>query len=286
LKQVKGIDLHFWGVRGTCPTPGPHTAIYGGNTPCVEARVGSHRVMFDAGTGLRVAGEKEFSGNQEWIIFLSHFHWDHIQGFPLFMPLFVPRNRIIVYGELRDDASAEVVMRHQMSYPCFPVELPNIAAEFEFRHVVDGDVIRIGNASVRARAINHPGGCLSYRVNHGGRSIVYATDTEPLTDEPDPVLVKHSKNADCLIYDACYTDQEYEGIVPPKRVGWGHSTWKKGVEVARAAGVKKLVLFHHDPSHDDEMIAGIERHCRIVMKNSVAARDGLEISFRAKPRKK
>ncbi|NOZ86700.1 MAG: MBL fold metallo-hydrolase [Deltaproteobacteria bacterium] len=279
-KRVRGIRIKFWGVRGTCPTPGPKTVVYGGNTPCVELAFGTRKIMLDAGTGLRVAGEKEIGGEgKEWLIFLSHFHWDHIQGFPLFMPLFFKGNKIIVYAEKRPDTNAAEVMRAQMSYPCFPVELPHVAADFEFKNLVDQDKIKLGKAVIKCRRINHPGGCLSYRLDSGSKSVVYATDTESITGEPDPVLIEHARAADCLIYDACYTDQEYIGAIGPRRVGWGHSTWKKGVEVAKAAGVKKLVLFHHDPSHDDGFVEGIEKACREVWPDSLAARDGLEINL-------
>jgi len=274
------FTVRFWGVRGTIPTPGPGTVRYGGNTPCIEVRCGNRLIILDSGSGIRELGVKLLKEMPvDMIIFLSHLHWDHIQGFPVFGPCFYSGNKIEIYGEKKMNDSLENIMAGQMNYPHFPVPLSEIKAELEFHELVAGDTVDLGGIVVKTSANNHPDGCLSYRLECQGKSFVYATDTEHYPDKIDPVLLKQAESADYLVYDATYTDDEYKGIKGPPRMGWGHSTWQEGVKLAKAAGVKQLILFHHDPSHDDDFLAEVERQARREFPNCLEAYEGLEIDI-------
>jgi phosphoribosyl 1,2-cyclic phosphodiesterase len=270
--------VRFWGVRGSVPAPGPHTAGVGGNTSCVEVRLGAELLVLDAGTGLRGLGERLTAGGQPVVasILFSHVHWDHIQGVPFFPGLFRPDTRLALHGHV-EGGGLEDALRAQMTRPNFPVELGSVPASLEFHQVALDQPFAVGDALVRAARLNHPGGVVAYRIEHAGRAIVYATDTEHYQDGIDRTLVQLAEGADLLIYDAQYTPEEYAGVIGGARVGWGHSTWVEGVRLAREAGVGLLVLFHHDPSHDDAAIAAIERSAQTVLSGTVAAREGLEI---------
>ncbi|HTE50015.1 MAG TPA: MBL fold metallo-hydrolase [Kofleriaceae bacterium] len=272
------LTVRFWGVRGSVPAPGAHTAGVGGNTSCVELRCGDEIIILDAGTGLRGLGERLLASGRPVAasILFSHVHWDHIQGFPFFPPLFRPGTELSLHG-LPESCSLETALTHQMTTPSFPVRLGAVPATLGFRDFELGRPFQVGSAVVRAARLNHPDGVIAYRVEVGGRVVVFATDTEHYPDRIDRELVSLAEGADVLIYDAQYTPEEYVGVIGGSRVGWGHSTWVEGVRVARAAGVGSLVLFHHDPSHDDGAVAAIERAARTVLPGAVAAREGLEI---------
>jgi phosphoribosyl 1,2-cyclic phosphodiesterase len=281
--DTDGIRLRFWGVRGSCPAPGPATAAVGGNTSCVEVRAGGELLILDGGTGLRALGDLLLAqgGAIEASILFSHVHWDHIQGIPFFAPIFRPDTRLSLHGA-PEHMSLEDVMHKQMGGPNFPVPLDRVPAQLSFDPITTGGATGIGPFRVIAAPLNHPNGVLGYRIEIGGRSIVYATDTEHLTGGMiDDRLVRLARGADVLIYDAQYTPSEYAGEVGPSRVGWGHSTWVEGVRVARAAGVGQLVLFHHDPAHDDAAVAAIEARAAEELPGTVAAREGLTIDLEA-----
>jgi phosphoribosyl 1,2-cyclic phosphodiesterase len=276
------MRVRFWGVRGSIAAAGPETAQVGGNTSCVEVRVGEGvdetLIVLDAGTGLRRLGES-LRGPVAAHLFLSHLHWDHIQGFPFFGPAYVPGNRIRVHAPERcaADGNVRAALDAQMRAPHFPVGLDAMRAELSFCAVAAGAqlVIGAGGVSVQTAAAKHPNGCLAYRVAAGGRSVVYATDTEhDASGRIDRQLLELARGADVLIYDAQYTVDEYAG----KR-GWGHSTAEEGARLAEAAGVGQLVLYHHDPTHDDWQIARIEAATRARFPNTVAAREGLLLTL-------
>jgi phosphoribosyl 1,2-cyclic phosphodiesterase len=277
------ITTRFWGVRGSCAAAGGHTAQVGGNTSCVEVRVGEQLFILDAGTGLRALGAElmQRGGRVDATLLLSHFHWDHIQGFPFFTPGYVPGNRLTVYGPERAAPRGDVraAIDAQMKPPHFPVGLEAMRAQMQFHALPAGAAVRVGAASVRAAAASHPNGCLAYRIEAGGRSVVYATDTEhdASTGAIDRNLCELARGADVLIYDAQYTDDEYCGSRGGSKRGWGHSTATEGVRLAKAAGVGQLILFHHDPSHDDWQIACIEAEARALFEPTSAAREGLVI---------
>lgn len=278
--QAMSLTIRFWGVRGSIPAPGPATAAVGGNTSCVELRAGSERLILDAGTGLRGLGDELMAGDAAPRLHLlfSHVHWDHIQGFPFFGPVFRPGTELTLWGA-PEESSLETALRRQMTAPSFPVDLTQLPSTLRFRDIVPFARTRVGAFTVTAAPLHHPGGVLGYRVEHGGRTVVYATDTEHYADRLDDDLVELARGADVLIYDSMYTGDEYEGRTGSSRVGWGHSTWNEGVKVARAAGVRRLVLFHHDPSRSDADVAAIERDAAGELPGTVAAREGDEISL-------
>jgi phosphoribosyl 1,2-cyclic phosphodiesterase len=284
------ITIRFWGVRGSVAAAGEHTARVGGNTSCVEVQAGGERLVFDAGTGLRALGNElvRAGGPCRVHLLLSHFHWDHIQGFPFFTPAYVAGNEVRVYGPERAAPGGDVraALAAQMRPPHFPVGLDALRARLLFRALPAGTSLDVGGVTVRTAAASHPNGCLAYRVEADGCSVVYATDTEhdPAATEPDRGLTELARGADLLIYDAQYTEDEYHGRVGPGRRGWGHSTASEGVRLARAAGVGQLVLFHHDPSRDDDAVAGIERETQARFSRTVAAREGLVIHLDATAR--
>jgi len=274
------ITIRFWGVRGSIASAGGHTVGVGGNTSCVEVEAGPTRICFDAGTGLRAFGTHLGAAPLELHLLLSHFHWDHIQGFPFFGPAYIPGNKLHVYGPERSvprGSDVRGALDAQMRAPHFPVGLEAMRAELDFRALPAGAAFAVGEAMVRTAAACHPNGCLAYRIDHGGRSMVYATDTEHdgRTGALDTQLVELARGADVLIYDAQYTEAEYHA---GKR-GWGHSTATEAVRVARAARVGQLVLFHHDPSRSDEDVARIEEETRQLFRLTTAAREGLTITL-------
>ncbi len=286
------MTIRFWGVRGSVPSPGPETALVGGNTSCVElvARDGTsgsdqeHRVVLDAGTGLRRLGNALLASGRavDATVLLSHVHWDHIQGIPFFAPIYLPGTRLRFVGG--STLPVREALHAQMRKPHFPVDMGDVAAQLAFEDVRDRARFDAGPVAVTAARANHPDAVFAYRLEHGGRSVVYATDTEHYACV-DPRLVALARGADVLIYDAQYLPEEYAGEVGPTRVGWGHSTWEAGVALAHAAGVGKLVLFHHDPSRTDDGVRAIEARAQEAFRGEVvAAREGDAIELGAAAR--
>jgi phosphoribosyl 1,2-cyclic phosphodiesterase len=251
----------------------------------VEVRCGRHLIVFDAGTGIRPLGESLGDSRRvEADIFFSHVHWDHIQGFPFFLPAMREGNTLRLYGGRNVTATLEETLYGQMNYPNFPVIIGDLASDITFHDLREGEVITIGSGRDRMKVenakLNHPNGVFSYRVDYRGHSVVYATDTEHYAI-PDPKLERLASGTDVLIYDAQFTPEQYAGEAGgPPRLGWGHSTMMEGARIARRTKAKKLVLFHHDPRQDDESVAEKERRAREVFRNTVAAREGLEIRIK------
>ncbi len=273
------MKIRFWGVRGSIASPGPLTAGVGGNTSCVEIAAGDTRLICDAGTGMRRLGEELVQdGPTEVTLLLSHLHWDHIQGLPFFLPAYVPGNRIAVIGRPTAEMSLREALEDQMKAPHFPVRFAELGADVGFHHVAPGQVTHVGSAVVRCARGNHPGGVTAYRIEHGGRSVVYATDTEHYSCV-DPSLLALARGADVLIYDAQYTPEEYAGASGRSKVGWGHSTWEAAAALAEEAEVGELVLFHHDPQRTDDGVAEVERQTRERFASTVAAREGMTLSL-------
>jgi phosphoribosyl 1,2-cyclic phosphodiesterase len=278
------IDVRFWGVRGSIPTPGPATVEIGGNTSCVEVRAGGRLLIFDGGTGLRNLGNSLLKQMpiEAWIFF-SHVHWDHIQGFPFFTPAFVRGNTFHLHGGRKVSGTLESALAGQMENPSFPVHLTEMGAKMTFNDLYEGEAMELpaanGEGVVRisnARG-NHPDGVLAYRVDYGGKAIVYATDTEHYA-VIDPKLKKLATGCDLLIYDSQYTPEEYAGEVGglPK-LGWGHSTFEEAVKLAKAANVKQLILYHHDPGQDDAAVREKEKRAKAMFANCMAAYEGLSV---------
>ena len=273
------MQVTFWGVRGSIPTPGPDTVEFGGNTSCIEVRCGRHVIIFDGGTGLRLLGQKMLREMPiEAHLFFSHVHWDHIQGFPFFAPAFIPGNVINLFGGSNFSQTLEETLAGQMDYPSFPVKLTEMGATMKFRDLREGEVHDIGGeVKVSNTRGNHPNGVYAYRLDYQGKSVVYATDTEHYSIV-DPKLKKLCKNVDLLIYDAMYTPEEYSGQVGGMaKTGWGHSTYVDAVELARASGARRLVLHHHDPTQSDAAVRDKERRCRELFPESLAGREGLTL---------
>lgn len=274
------FTIQFWGVRGSIACPGPETVRYGGNTPCIEMRVGSERLIFDGGTGLRVLGQSLLSQMPvKAHMFFTHSHWDHIQGVPFFVPAFAPGNCFHIYGTRSPDGKTiQQRLTEQMHHPNFPVPFQLMKADFKFCDLKVGEVVELGDVTIENAKLNHPGEALGYRVNWRGYSAAYITDTEHFPDRLDQNVLKLVDNADVMIYDATYTDEEYHSKATSK-VGWGHSTWQEAVKVAKAANVKKLVIFHHDPLHNDDFLDRVGEAAAEQFPNAFMAREGWSLQL-------
>ncbi len=278
------FKVRFWGVRGSISCPGSETVRYGGNTSCVEMRVGENLLIFDGGTGLRVLGqsllrEMPLRAN----MFFTHSHWDHIQGFPFFVPAFVKGNTFNIYGAIAPNGSTiEQRLNDQMLHPNFPVPLQIMGADLTFHDIAVGETVHIGDVTVENALLHHPGEAVGYRVIWNDHAVAYVTDTEHYPDRLDENVLWLARDADVMIYDATYTDTEYNSEKSPK-VGWGHSTWQEAIKVAKEANVKKLIIFHHDPLHSDEFMDQIKRDTTERFANSDVAYEGMEIDVLAHP---
>ncbi|MFO0671435.1 MAG: MBL fold metallo-hydrolase [Polyangiaceae bacterium] len=280
----RDLTVRFWGVRGSIASPGPETAAVGGNTSCVEVRCGDQRIVLDAGTGLRRLGDalmkSQDPSDASLALLLSHCHWDHIQGLPFFVPAYVPRTKLHVYGGTSGGSTVREAFAHQMTAPVFPVRLDELAARIEYTEVRHAQSFMIGDVKVSVARGNHPGGVLAYRLDWEGQSVVYATDTEHYACV-DTNLSQLADGADLLIYDAQYTPEEYRGEGGLRsKAGWGHSTYVAAAELARASGAGTLVLFHHDPQRTDAGVAAIEDKTRALFASTVAAREGMSLAAR------
>jgi phosphoribosyl 1,2-cyclic phosphodiesterase len=271
------FTVRFWGVRGSIACSGPRTVRYGGNTSSLEVRCGARMLLFDAGTGLRYLGNSlSDSSPIDADLFLTHTHFDHVCGLPFFRPFFQPQNRFRLWaGHLGEGMTLRRVLGEFMMSPLFPVPPQVFRARMEYREFKAGDTLHPEDGvAVRTATLNHPDGATGYRVDYAGKSLCYLTDTEHVPNAPDRNILELIAGADLVIYDSMYTDAEYDTYV-----GWGHSTWQEGVRLCRAAGAKRLAVFHHDPEHDDEMLDGIAREIERQLPGSVVAKDGLLIKL-------
>jgi phosphoribosyl 1,2-cyclic phosphodiesterase len=274
------MEIRFWGVRGSVASPGPETARVGGNTSCVSVQCGEQTLILDAGTGLRTLGQSLLTSRPagtpvQATLLLSHVHWDHIQGLPFFTPLYIPGTSLVIAGTMPPERSISLAatLETQMSAPHFPVRLADVGATLGMKNLPSGSAARLGDVTVTTAELDHPGGVTAYRLDYQGRSLVYATDVEHGA-VLDPRLVKLARGADVLIYDAQYTPEEY-----PHKRGWGHSTFAVGTEIAHAAGVGELLLFHHDPTRTDDAVETIEARARQLFAATRAAREGMVIDL-------
>ena len=273
------FTVRFWGVRGSIACSGPSTVRYGGNTSSIEMRCGGRMLLFDAGTGLRYLGNELAAKNPSSTpldadLFLTHTHFDHVVGLPFFKPFFQPQNRFRLWaGHLAEGMTLRRVLGEFMMSPLFPVPPQVFRARMEYREFKAGETLRPGpGITVRTAVLNHPDGATGYRIEYAGRSVCYLTDTEHVPGAPDRNILDLIASADVVIYDSMYTDAEYETYT-----GWGHSTWQEGVRLCKAAGAKRLAVFHHDPEHDDEMLDGIAREVEKELPGSIVAKDGLVV---------
>src|SRR5262245_5193413 len=273
--------VRFWGVRGSIACSGPRTARYGGNTSCVEVRCDGRLLVFDAGTGLRYLGHQLMASGPathpvDADLFLTHTPFDHVCGLPFFRPFCDPKNRWRLWaGHLGEGMTLRRVLGEFMMAPLFPVPPQVFRARMEYREFKSGETLQPApGIAVRTATLNHPDGATGYRVEYGGRSLCYLTDTEHVPGAPDRNILELIQGADLVIYDSMYTDGEY-----PSYVGWGHSTWQEGVRLCRAAGARRLAVFHHDPEHDDDVLDGIAREVAKELPGSIVARDGLVVAI-------
>lgn len=272
LDNVWRMKLKLWGVRGSIPTPRKENLGYGGNTSCIEIRLPNHEFfIFDAGTGIRELGralqQTSLHGSSDIHLFLTHFHWDHIQGIPFFGPLYDPNCRMNFYATSYACGLHEA-LAGQMTNPYFPVNFEAVSGNHRFINM-GGSPISLGSLTVRPFPMHHPQGAGGYRIESGGASIVYATDREHGHEKLDEVLRDYAQDADILIHDAQYTPEEYARFK-----GYGHSTWEEAVNVALECNVKQLVLSHHDPNHDDQVVSAIVDCARARFPNTIGAREG------------
>lgn len=267
----------FWGVRGSIPVSDTRYARYGGNTSCVEVRCGDARLVFDAGTGLRPLGaDLVREGCADLDLFLSHGHVDHVIGLPFFAFAYGRGNSLRIWSGHQEEegATTESAVRRLMSSPLLPITPEIFPADVSFRDFSPGDGLSPATGvSIRTARLRHPGGATGYRVEYGGRSICYVTDTEHDPEAPDENILALVEGADLMIYDAMFTDDEL-----PRHRGWGHSTWEEGARLCRAAGVGTYAIFHHSPERDDEALDRIAAAAERLLPGSVVAREGLTLA--------
>jgi diguanylate cyclase (GGDEF)-like protein len=285
------VYVRFWGTRGSIASPGERTARYGGNTSCTEVRTPDGTlIVLDCGTGARELGlhlTQTLKPPMHLHLFIGHTHWDHIQGFPFFVPAFVPGVELNVYAPLGFQQSLEEAMAGQMEYSYFPVKLRDLRSRIHFTELEEG-FFRVGDVLVETQYLNHTAPTIAYRITSGRATIAYVTDHEPFWKPEDGVLhhpgdqrhVAFMKDADLVIHDAQYSEEEYL-----QRVGWGHSTVEYAVDVAMEAGARRVALFHHDPTHDDAAMEALEARAKARAQAAgsrmevFAAREGLELTL-------
>ncbi|HET98423.1 MAG TPA: MBL fold metallo-hydrolase [Desulfurivibrio alkaliphilus] len=304
------IKVKFWGVRGSVPCPGPETVRYGGNTACIEVRfpeLDNRLLIIDAGSGLRGLGNhimaNDFKrGPLDLSIFLTHTHWDHIMGFPFFVPIYVPGNRLTVYGPVSyEQDTLRGIVGGQLTYRYFPVREVELTAEVDYVELKEGRLDLGDGITLVTRYLNHPVLCLGYRIEFGGKVLCTAYDTEPyrnlfITDPAAPsydeemawegaevaaeqnrLVTDFFTGADLLIHDTQYTEEEFF----PAKVGWGHSSFEYALAAASRAGVKRLALFHHDPDRSDDQLDELAL-CYGGQRDGVevfCAREGMELTL-------
>ncbi|MGH2565027.1 MAG: MBL fold metallo-hydrolase [Ginsengibacter sp.] len=273
------MKVKFYGVRGSVPVCGREFERYGGNTSCIRIlREKVNRIaIFDAGTGIRKLGKeliKEGLNQKVVNIVFSHFHWDHIQGFPFFAPAYKPDQRIgiLTMGRQGQVHDLKGIFSKQMQEEYFPIQMETMGARFEFLAYGDNETIYGANVKSTPQYHKYQGGSYGFRLDDEGVSLVVCTDLEHINGI-DESIVAFAKDADLLIHDGQYTTEEYES----KFKGWGHSTWQQAVEVALHANVKKLIITHHDPDHDDDFLDRLEKECQKIFPNSLFAKEGMEV---------
>ena len=298
--------LRFWGTRGSIAVPGPETLRYGGNTTCVELRADGEIIVLDAGSGIRPLGvslQKEFQGRPiNLSLLITHAHWDHIQGFPFFKPAYDSKNEIRIFGFDGAGASFREIMTEPMRAPFFPITMQELSARMDINRLSEMK-FSLGKVDIHAAFVNHPGVCAGYRIFSSGGSVAFLPDHEPyefflhtargeklspeqakeIAANEHGRLVEFLRGSDMLILDSQYTDREYQ-----RHIGWGHGSISSAVSLALEAEVQTLLLFHHDPSHDDAMVDTMVESARELAAESgrslelAAAQQGSEMLLELK----
>ncbi|HEY9166829.1 MAG TPA: MBL fold metallo-hydrolase [Candidatus Kryptonia bacterium] len=298
------MKVKFWGVRGSIATPGKSTMRYGGNTSCTEVHLDNGNLLIlDAGTGIRNLGNKLVAGKKKVraYIMITHPHWDHIQGFPFFRPAFIEGNEITIVGPEANGVKLDEIISEQMNKIYFPVKLSELDAKINFIPLGEGSINALG-ATVETIYVNHPGFTVGYKITFRNKTLAYISDNEPYSREtahyftnnelrvlklfenypgdPNRRTIDFIKGADVLIHDSTYTPEQYRD-----HIGWGHSDYLFTLKVAAQAGVKKLFLFHYDPSLNDKSVDKILDRCKAEIRKKKydleihGAREGLEFKI-------
>lgn len=279
------LSVRFWGVRGSIPCPGPDTVIYGGNTACLEIRADDRLLIADLGTGLRQLGDwlmandlKKY-GKIKADIFVTHTHWDHILGFPMFTPVYIPGTELRITGPVSfENNTLENIIEAQLSYQYWPVTAVELAANIEYSQIKETTLDLGGGLSVTSKFLNHTILCLGYRFDYQGKSIALVFDHEPFRNlfsvnpadegydedaakegeiaaaEENEKIRNFIKGADIVVHDTQYMEEEYKS-----HIGWGHATFEHAINAVNGVDVKKLVFFHHDPAHTDSQLEQLEK---------------------------
>lgn len=302
IAAEQSLIVRFWGVRGSYPTTTQQTRDFGGNTSCVEVLAAGHRCIFDAGTGIIALGKeicRDVSSQPRAYVFLSHTHIDHVMGLCFFEPLLTANSRSYIYGPGSSHGALARSLQQLTHSDLFPVSFDELKGKKEIHSLTGGEQIRFSAPGKRPlidkstlpaqdgsddltiatfKSVAHPRfGVMLYRIHYRGKSLVYATDIEQ-KDGGYPEVVDFARGADLLIHDAQYLQDEYCSTSKPKK-GWGHSTIEMAAEVAKKAQVKRLVLFHHDPAHDDRIMRAIERRAKRLLPRTITAREGSELKL-------
>ena len=276
--QKQDFSVRFWGTRGSLPCPGPEFISYGGNTSCIELRCGEHLFILDMGSGARSLGLSLLKEDRiDADILYTHTHIDHIMGFPFFVPFFQPQNRFRLWaGHLAPTLSLYQTLEMLMVAPLFPISLDMIQSEIYFEDFRAGHSFnpRPG-VTIHTHLLNHPNDATGYRIAYQGRTLCYVTDIEHTPGQLDQNIVDFVRDANVMIYDSTYTDEEFS-----RYISWGHSTWQEAIRIADAAHVGQVIFFHHDPSHDDAIMEAINVEAQKIRGGSAfAAREGMILSL-------
>jgi phosphoribosyl 1,2-cyclic phosphodiesterase len=273
------MEVRFLGVRGSVATSGSQVARIGGNTSCIEVVSQGERLILDAGTGLRGLGDELLKAGTpvKATLLWSHLHWDHVQGFPFFAPAYVPGSELKLFGPgVNGEVDLQRVLAQQMMPPNFPVPLSAMQGRLNFASALPNQPIELGPFKVTPFDLNHPQGCMGYRIDADGASFVYMTDVELSLSTLSPTVARVIEGADALVLDAQYTPDEYR-----TKKGWGHSSFVDAAQVAFATRAQRLFLFHHDPSHHDDQVESMAEEARTYFRASEPAREGKKVVLSA-----
>jgi phosphoribosyl 1,2-cyclic phosphodiesterase len=272
--------LKFWGVRGSIPTPEKTAREVGGNTACASIQVDGHVLIFDAGTGIRKLGQYLADREDPTLkghILLSHYHWDHIQGLPFFLPALREDNRFDIYGEPKKGTALQEILAEQMEHPYFPVDLEALQGLVTFVEIMENSRFEIiPDMRISTIRLNHPnGGAIGYRCDHVNGSFSYISDHEHPENSIDHRVVDFTRNSSVLVHDSQYMPMEKK----TSKAGWGHSSWEEACLTAKEANVSRLFLFHHDPDRSDEELWSILKDARQIFPRTELATESVEYDF-------